>query len=169
MQARLFAEYGLASGQALPPVVPIGFVEDDFFSDTTGRGESKARALLERVEKSVRAPWRARAGALIWREGFLFLGIDSGAAWTQAREALRGAAPLAEPGLFPAAEGFFLGCGEANDVQRASIRLEVPRLSFSSATITLLRIASPAGAREFWREVYWESLGERPLRGRRGT
>jgi hypothetical protein len=169
MQARVFREHGIASAHALPPFVPIGFIEDDFPPAPSGRGGPKAQALLAAIEKSVTAPWRVSVGSLQWIDGFLFLTLDSGGLWTQAREALLGAAALAEPGFFPAAEGFFFGCGDATESQRKSIRLEVLPLSFTSAAIVLVRLSSPAGVREFWREAYWESHAERPLRGRRKT
>jgi len=167
LQARIFEQYGLASAQALPPLVPLGFIEDELAPNPGRRGG--ARALLDGVQRSVRAPWQMSGGSLEWHEGYLFLTLDTGQAWTQARESLRALAHMAEPGFFPAAEGFFLGCGDAPVEQRSSMRLETPRISTSSATITLLRLSAPSGAAEFWREVYWEILEERPLRGRRET
>jgi len=165
LQATIFREQGLASAHAVPPLVPIGFVRDGDAAEGLPAGE--ARTLLAGVEGAVTAPWRAGTAGLRWHEGFLFLGMESGTLWAQAREALRARGAFAEPGFFPCAEGFLLGCGDATDAQRASIRLEPPRLAFSSATIALVRLSSPFGSGGYWREVYWETLEERPLRGRR--
>jgi len=168
LQASIFAEHGIASAHAVPPLVPIGFVRDLAAAREGPLSEPReARTFLAAVERSVGAPWRAVVASQRWHEGFLFLSVESGALWAQAREALR--ARIAEPGFFPAVEGFFLGCGDATDAQRASIRCELPRLSFSSATIALVRFSSPFDAAGYWREVRWETLAEQPLRGRRAT
>jgi hypothetical protein len=162
LQARIAAGQGPVSVQALPPLVPIGFLPEAAVEG----GAPAARAFLSSVERSVRAPWRVQVGSLFWQEGYLFLGIDSGGLWEQACAA---AGTRAVTGFFPCAEGFFLGCGDATKAQREAIGTASLPLSFSSATIALVRLSSPHGAAAYWREVYWETIEERPLRGRRET
>jgi hypothetical protein len=157
LQAGLFAAHGLLSAMALPPLVPLAFVPP----------QPRPRALLAALERSVSAPWRIGARGLAWVDGWLYLGIDSGGTWAALR-----AAALARCGeaaaLFPAAEGFYLGCGEAGAEQRAAAGPAAPVLVFSSCDIALVDIRA-AGSGPWWKEVYWEIIEALPLRGRRTT
>ena len=69
--------------------------------------------------------------------------------------------------LFPVAEGFYLGCGDASPEVRSRISPEVPEASFSSGTIALLNIRATFEETEWWRELSWEVMEERTLRGRK--
>jgi len=154
-QANLFSEHGLASALALPPLIPIAFLD-------AARVE---RSLLREMDRSVARGWRMRLVGAGWIGGHLFGRIDSGGAWLALREC---ALARCGPGgnLFPAAEGFYLGCGEIPDEARALINPVLPGLSFGSATIALMRI-SAFESPEWWRTLSWETFEERPLRGRK--
>jgi hypothetical protein len=167
VQERIFREHGLASAQALPPLVPLAFLRADF-PDPFGPGdEAPVRAFLRGVERLVSAPWRAVTGAPVWREGFLFLSVDFGGAWDQAREAARVDGRIVETGPFPVASGFLLGCSDASPAQREAITADLAPLAFSSASIRLVRIT--VAGEPYWRDVAWEILVDMPLRGRRQT
>jgi hypothetical protein len=158
VQAGIFREHGLLSAQALPPLIPVVFLTDP-----------PPRGLLSALNGAVRAGWRMSVTGLRWAEGCLYAGIGSGGVWDGLREKAlshRGSAPRS---LFPAAEGFFLGCGEATEEQRRLIRPVLPVLSFTSCQVALMRVSSPRMDGEWWRELHWEIVEERPLRGRRGT
>jgi hypothetical protein len=157
LQAGIFAEHGLASAQALPPLIPVAFLPSG----------APPRGLLGNLNESVRAPLRIRSTELAWVEGFLYLGVDTSGAWAALRARsleLCGAASLT---LFPEAEGFFMGCGDATPAQRPLIRPVVPSLAFTSCDIDMLSIDAPLGRGAWWRELYWEVVEQRPLRGRR--
>ena len=94
-----------------------------------------------------------------------FIEISELCAMLSACDRLREAVDPA--GLFPVTEGIFLGCGEATSAQRDSVKVRPLGTAFSSCTIAVLRISTPRGRQEWWREVYWEVLEQRPLRGRR--
>ena len=154
VQAAIFSELGLASALALPPLIPVAFIS-----------APPARGFLDDLDRSVLAGWRARAAGIAWVEEWLFLAVDTGGLWDGLRAralALAGAAPLC---LFPASEGFCLGCVDADPDQRSHIAPMTPELSFSSCSLAVMRLESPR--EEWWREVYWETLEEKPLRGRR--
>ncbi|MGA2974028.1 MAG: hypothetical protein ABSF77_01830 [Spirochaetia bacterium] len=156
LQAGIFAEHGLVSAQALPPLIPIAFLPDAY-----------PQGMLFKLDKAVRAGWRMSVTGPAWVEGFLYMGVASGGTWAGLREralALRGAER--QP-LFPPAEGFFMGCGDASPEQRPLIHPAAPAISFTSGAIAILSISSPRGINEWWRELYWETVEERPLRGRR--
>jgi hypothetical protein len=157
IQAEVFESTGLASSQALPPLIPVQFI-------AAGGSE---RALLEDLDRATRAPWRMSTGELAWVEGHLFLRVDSMGTWStlRARDRLQDAADPA--GLFPVSEGIFLGCGEATTAQRDALRAHPQSTTFSSCAIAVLRIRAPRGHQEWWREVYWDMLEQKPLRGRR--
>jgi len=157
LQAEIFSLYGLASAQAMPALIPVAFLPL----------EAPTRRLLGSLNDCVRAPWSMRTTGCQWREEYLYVGIESGGAWSLLRErALQTCG--AEPGeLFPIREGFFMGCGDATPAQRDAIRPEAPPVSFSSADIVLLSIEKPPGQGAWWRELYWEIIEQRPLRGRR--
>jgi len=153
LQGRIFSECGFASAAALRPLIPVAFLPR----------EEAARELLDSLHGSARAPYRIGTRQLAWAGGYLFLAVDTGGLW----QALRAGAPGCGSALFPAFEGFFLGCGEAAPGQRQTVPAAPPALSFSSSMLALLRIESPVGPGAWWREVYCETLHERPLRGRR--
>jgi hypothetical protein len=157
LQAAIFSAHGLASAQALPPMIPVAFLP----------AEASTRGLLEVLNGSVRAPWNIRTTERAWVEDFLYLGIDSGGAWAalRARTLERCGAEPRPP--FPAREGFFMGCGDATPAQRDLIRPAAPSVTFSSSDLALVRIEWPFGQGAWWRELYWEILEQRPLRGRR--
>jgi hypothetical protein len=87
--------------------------------------------------------------------------------WQAVRASVLSLAAADTEPLFPVAEGFFAGCGDASRAQRALIDPPVPQLSFSSATLALVAVSSARGRSEWWRAVTWEFLESRPLRGRR--
>jgi hypothetical protein len=157
LQADVFGRFGLASSQALPPLMPVQFIN----------AGGSDRHLLEQLDGAVSAPWRMTTGRLSLVEGHLFLGVDSMGVWASVRgQARQRSVPNADA-LFPAAEGFFLGRGGAvSDPGPADPEPVLP-VSFSSCAIVVIRIEAPRGAAEWWREVYWEVLEQRPLRGRR--
>jgi hypothetical protein len=157
LQAGIFSAHGLLSAQALPPLLPLAFLP---------MGTAPA-GLLPSMEKAVAAPWRVRVRGYLWAEGFLYLSVDSGGMWTALRaEALAGCG-AEPPGFFPPREGFFLGCGEATDEQRASVHPPASELVFTSAELALFRIETPRVDGQWWRELYWETIDRKPLRGRR--
>jgi len=154
VQARLFGEHGLASAVAVPPLVPVAFV-----------GEVP-RGLLGDLDAAVSAPWRMRTDGWAWVDGALYARIDAEGAWEAVRARALERCGHETDTLFPVGEGFFLGCSDASADVRAAIRPVVPVLSFSSCSVAVVRLEAPdRGA--WWRELYWEVLEERPLRGRR--
>jgi hypothetical protein len=161
IQEAIFSAHGLTSAVALPPLIPIAFLP------AHPRGtvaHEPARALLDELDGSVSAPWRVTITRAAWVGGFLCLGIDSGGMWDILRARARGGGEADGP--FPAAEGFFLGCGEASAGQRGTIRPPVPALSFTSGSLALVGLET-AGGGPWWGDLFWEIIEERPLRGRR--
>jgi hypothetical protein len=155
-QAAVFAEHGCASAQALPPLVPIAFLD----------AACAEGSLLREMNRAIAPGWRMRLIGTGWVEGHLFGRVDSAGAWPALREcALARCGPEAA-GLFPVAEGFYLGCGEVPDAERESIIPSLPELSFGSATLSLMRITATEGP-DWWRALSWETFDERPLRGRK--
>ncbi len=157
VQEEILRARGLASAHALPPLVPIAFTA----------AQERPRALLRELDRIVCAPWRMTLKAAAWIEGYLYLGIDSAGAW----HALRGHVPVASPQrpeeLFPPAEGFFLGCGDAAADEREAIRVPASGTSFSSCAVALVRIETRGSPEAWWRELYWEIIDQVPLRGSR--
>jgi hypothetical protein len=155
VQAAVFSEHGLVSAVALPPLIPVAFPPE------------VPGDLLATLDRSVAAPWRIRVTGPLWTESALYLGIDSGGMWgTLRRQALALCDPEPAAPFIPA-EGIFMGCGDASLEQRNAITPAAPSLSFSSSEIAILRLDFPHGGGGWWREVYWEFLEQRPLRGRR--
>ncbi len=157
VQTAIFSESGLASSQALPPLVPVAFLA----------GDAPPRDLLAEMNRSVDAGWRACITRSTWVEGYLFAGIDTGGAWAALRQcALARCGPETQR-PFPAAEGFFLGCGDATAAQKRLIDPGLPPLAFTSAALALMRLEAPLPGPAWWRELHWETLEQRPLRGRK--
>jgi hypothetical protein len=159
VQAAIFEEHGFLSAVALPPMIPVTFLPQD----------TAAAKLLNELERGVRAPWRMRTAGFTWEHGALYARVSSDGFWESLRMKAAELAPAETSPLFPVAEGFYAGCLEAAPDQRPLIRPAVPELSFSSATLAIIRISSPRGREGWWREVMWEIQEQRPLRGRRDT
>ena len=156
VQADLLAEHGLASALALPPLIPIAFLD-------AARVDG---SLLREMNRSIAPGWRVRLVGAGWIDGHLFGRIDSGGAWAVLRECALARCRSDGKNLFPAAEGFYLGCSETPDEARALINPALPELSFGSGTMSLMRISASEGP-EWWRALSWETVEERPLRGRK--
>ncbi len=159
VQEQLFAEHGLVSAMAVPPLIPVAFLPD---------GETPAKT-VQGLDRSVPDGWRIRVSGSEWVQGHLFARAQSGGAWPMLRAAADTAArACADPGtgLFPVFEGFYLGCAEASEETRSAILPRIPILSFSSAALAVLRIET-TGSREWWQELHWEIIDQRRLRGRR--
>ena len=155
VQAAVFSEHGCASVQALPPLIPIAFLD----------AAHAEPSMLREMDRSIAPGWRMRLVGTDWIGGHLFGRVDSGGAWPALRECALAACGPGES-LFPAAEGFYLGCGETPDEARLLITPALPELSFGSGTIALVRIFASRGP-EWWRTLSWETCEERPLRGRK--
>jgi hypothetical protein len=157
VQAALFSDHGLASAQALPPLIPIAFLD----AARAGRG------LLLEMNGSVSRGWRMRLTGAVWAEEHLYAGVQSGGVWQTLRARALEICGSERSCLFPAAEGFYLGCGDASPEVRSRIRPAVPEASFSSCTIALLNVRTSVEGPEWWRDVSWEVVAERSLRGRK--
>ncbi len=155
VQQAIFAEHGLTSAVALPPLIPVAFLAD------------AVPGLLATIERAARAPWRIQTAGIAWEGGSLFLAVSSRGLWGSLRDGARSLGPFRDADLFPAFEGFFAGCGDAEPGMRPLIRPNVPDLSFTSGFLATLAIRSPRGRDGWWREVSWEIMEQRPLRGRR--
>lgn len=155
VQDAVFSRHGVASTQALPPLVPVAFL-DPSLAD---------KSLLREMNRAIAPGWRMRLVGPGWIGGHLYALVDSGGAWAALRQRAIARCPQGE-NLFPPAEGFYLGCGEAPAETRALIDAPVPELSFGSATIALVRIFASDGP-GWWRALSWEIFEERPLRGRK--
>jgi hypothetical protein len=154
-QDAVFSLHGAASTQALPPLIPIAFLDPSLVDGS----------LLREMSQAIAPGWRMRLVGPGWIGGHLYALVDSAGAWTALRQtAVARCAGGAD--LFPPAEGFYLGCVEAPAGTRALIDAPVPALSFGSATIALMRIFASDGP-EWWRALSWEIFEERPLRGRK--
>jgi hypothetical protein len=162
IQAGIFQAHGFLSAMALPPLVPIAFIAPREPADARPR----PRALLGDLERSAGAPWRIQARGPCWVDGWLYLGLDTGGMWAGLRAGALARCGGEQHALFPVAEGFFLGCGEAPARRREEISPAAPEMSFSSCDIALLRVQA-AGGGGWWKDVDWETVDERPLRGRR--
>jgi hypothetical protein len=156
-QAALFDEHGLASAQALPPLVPIAILDP----------ERIPRGVLKELNGSVSQGWRIRLTGALWVEGHLYAGIDSQGLWETLRTRAGEWSLSGQGSLFPVAEGFYLGCGEASPELRSQVLPAVPGLSFGSCTIAIVRVRTSFPGPGWWRDVSWEVAEERPLRGRK--
>jgi hypothetical protein len=157
VQAAVFSTHGMASALALPPLIPIAFMD----------AARVDRALLQEMNRSIAPGWRMRLTRAEWIGGHLFARVDSGAAWGALRARALERCGSEEGSPFPAAEGFYLGCSEAPIGARAEINPAIPGVSFGSATIVLMKIHAAFDAAGWWRELSWETVEERPLRGRK--
>jgi hypothetical protein len=157
VQAALFHDHGLASAQALPPWIPVAFLNDLPVSP----------GLLRELNASVGAGWRMHLAGAVWVDGHLYAGVESGGVWTALRARALKACGAETGCLFPVAEGFFLGCGDSLPGQRPGIRPALPEVSFSSCTIALVSVRTASQGAEWWSDVSWEVREERPFRGRK--
>jgi hypothetical protein len=162
-QDAIFREHGLVSAIALPPLVPVAFLGRGL--QDRAEGEELPRGFLGRIERAVRAPYRFTVAGMAWEGGALFLALDSGGVWRALRAAC--APETGGPDLFPVFEGFFLGCVEATDAQRESIRAQAYGASFSSVSLALVSILTPEAGAGWWSEVSCAVEEEKPLRGKR--
>ncbi len=155
LQQALFSEHGFVSAIALPPIVPVRFLPAD------------ASLRLPQVPgREVTAGFVVRTTGPAWSAGHLFLGLDTGGAWS----ALRADSRWSDgPPLFPCFEGFFLGCSESEPAARS--RLVVPGMDrrFSSVDLALMSISVPDDRADWWTEVHWQIDDRRPLRGKRSA
>jgi len=157
VQAALFSDHGLVSAQAVPPMVPVAFLDP-------GR---IPRGLLSRLDQRVQAGWSACLAETAWVEGHLYARVESSGTWSALRAGAMEECGLPGAGLFPAAEGFYLGCADAPADGRASIRPRVEPRRFRTAQLALVALQTLAPGPAWWNELYWEITEERPLRGRR--
>ncbi len=147
VQETLFADGGFASALALPPMIPLGFI-------SAGGAERR----LDETARKKAGPFVFRSLGLRRENGGLILSLDTRGAWGSLRADPGGW----EDGPFAAAEGFILGCWEADAEQK--IETEMPSLVFSSCRIARVHISGPREDREWWKELYVEILQSRPLR-----
>ena len=157
VQETVFSEHGLVSAQAVPPLVPIAFLDP----------ERPPGELLPQLDRAAPFGWRARLLGAEWVEGHLYARIDSGGVWPALRQAALAQRGTVTRGLFPVAEGFYLGCGDAPEAMRPEINPSIPAASFSSAVVALIVLHPASGSPAWWSELHWEITEERPLRGRK--
>ena len=157
VQAALFSDHGLASAQAVPPLLPVAFLDPDRVRP----------GLLSRLNHGVSAGWSARLAGCEWIEGHLYARVQSGGAWTALRAAALQECGLPAGGPFPAAEGFYLGCAEAPPGSRDDMRPKVPPRAFHTAHLALVVLQTLAPGPRWWSNLHWEITEERPFRGRR--
>jgi len=156
-QQEIFSRHGLVSAIALPPLVPVAFLPE----------AGLRRDLLQELNALASAPYRITIGAPAWSRGALYLAIESAGLWQQLREGALARVPSEPAGLFPAREGFFLGCEEPPAGARDSIRAGLTDSGFTSSRLVLLRLSTPQPPALWWRDVRWEIAEDVPLRGRR--
>jgi hypothetical protein len=157
LQAALFLEHGLASAQALPPLIPIAFL------DPAGVD----RRFLPDANAAVSRGWRICLKGMVWVEGHLYAAVESGGVWKALRSLALERCGSATEALFPVAEGFYLGCADAPPELKPLIRPQVPDRSFSSCSIGILAVSAERSGTEWWMDVSWEVREECPLRGRK--
>jgi hypothetical protein len=157
LQDSLFSRHGMVSAIALAPLIPILFLP-----------ASAGPRVIEGLGRGLLS-CRFSVTGMRWEGEGLWLGVESSGTWG----ALKGQAgelfPAAEAfrPLFSPAEGFCLGCWEAPQELRPLLPAEAPPLRFSSCTLALASLTVREGEREWWREVYLETLAEKPLRAMR--
>jgi len=157
VQAALFSDHGLASAQAVPPMVPVAFLDPGRIRD----------GLLSRLDQRVRAGWSTCLAEAGWVDGHLYAHVQSNGAWAALRAGAMEECGLHVGGLFPVAEGFYLGCEDAPADDRASICPRLEPLRFRTAQLALVALQTSTPGPGWWSELHWEVREERPLRGRR--
>jgi hypothetical protein len=154
-QQRVFSEHGSVSAIALPPHVPVRFLPV----------EAPAR-LPQCPGRNVAAGFAVGITGPAWSAGHLFLGLDTGGAWSALRADDRWADG---PPLFPCFEGFYLGCAESGPARGGELGIPSPGRRFSSVDLALMSIQVPDDGPDWWREVRWQIDDRRPLRGKRSA
>jgi hypothetical protein len=152
LQQAVFSEHGCVSAIALPPLVPVRFLPVDALPrlpEVPGRG--------------VPAGFVVRVTGPAWSAGHLFLGLDTGGAWSGLRADSRWSDG---PPLFPCFEGFYLGCPESGPGISDARHLTPTDRRFSPVDIALMSISVPDEGMEWWNEVQWQIEDRRPLRGK---
>jgi len=157
LKAALFCDHGLASAQSVPPLVPVAFLDP-------GRVRP---GLLSRLNGRVNAGWSATLRDSEWIEGHLYARVESGGVWTSLRAGALQECGLPGEGLFPAAQGFYLGCVDAPPGSRAVMCPPIPPRRFRTADLALVALQTTTPGGEWWNDLHWEIMEERPLRGRR--
>ena len=98
----MFSRHGAASTQALPPLIPIAFLDAPRVDGS----------LLREMNRAIAPGWRMRLVGPAWIGGHLYALRRLRGSLGRAA-AVRNCPVRAEAeGPFPAAEGFYLGCGE---------------------------------------------------------
>ena len=155
LQQAVFSEHGFVSAIALPPLVPVRFLPAD------------APLRLPQVPgREVTTGFVVRATGTAWNDRHLFLGLDTGGAWSALRADDRWSDG---PPLFPCFEGFFLGCSESEPAARARLVVPVMDRRFSSVDLALMSVSVPDDGSDWWTEVHWQIDDRRPLRGKRSA
>jgi len=157
VQESLFSEHGLVSAQSVPPLVPVAFLDP---------GRMRA-GFLSRLDRLVRPGWSACLSESQWVNGHLFARVESGGAWSALRTGALQECGLPGSGLFPAAEGFYLGCAEAPVEARDTLLPRLERRRFRTAALALVVLETMTTGTGWWNELHWEITEERPLRGGR--
>ena len=160
LRERLFRRHALVSALALPPLLPLGFLEEEAVPGLRG------------VLEGLRAAFPLEAGGIREEEGALFLAVDSGGSWAALREAIGRARPL-RPGFLPLREGFFLACLEPGAPPEDLLGAPsaggppwppAPPLGrFSPRGFSLLEIHSEPPL-PWWRDVRWSEILSLPFR-----
>jgi len=156
-QQEIFSCHGLVSTIALPPLIPLAFLPD----------AGLPQGFLHDLNALASAPYRITIGAPAWNEGALYLGIDSAGLWLALRKGALSRVPSEPAGLFPAREGFFLGCEELPAGAPDPDRPQLADSGFTSSSLALLRLSTPRPPATWWRDIRWEIAEQIPLRGRR--
>ena len=155
LQQAVFADHGCVSAIALPPLVPVRFLPAD------------APPRLPQVPgRDVTAGFVVRVTGPAWCEGHLFLGLDTGGAWSALRADRRWSDG---PQLIPCFEGFYLGCPEPQLAGGGGLRLASGDRRFSSVDVALVTVSVPDEGAAWWSEVHWQVDDRRPLRGKRSA
>jgi hypothetical protein len=151
LQQQVFADLGHVSSIALPPLVPVRFLA------------LEASPRLPPVPgRNVSAGFVVEVTGLAWDGGELFLGLDTGGAWSALRADDRWSDG---PALFACSEGFYLGCPQRPAAGPDALGIPFPDRRFSSLDLALMSIEADCGA-EWWNRVIWQIDDRRPLRGK---
>jgi hypothetical protein len=165
LQRRIFSETGLPSFLALPPMIPIAFLNAE-----------PTRESFELLGKSPHQRYRIVTAEVEREDEAIFLRVETGGLWKDLRAVVEtwkvASSGRQPPGriLFPAREGFFLGCAEGE--LSASLPpgwhqgFSLPLISFTSATLSLVGVSTVSGKGEWWQDVLWRVIREMPLRAR---